>query len=432
MVDAAGRAPSLLVFSDDWGRHPSSCQHLIRELLPEHRVCWVNTIGTRTPKLDRATIQRAVEKLKQWRGTRRKRSRVEEKPSSDSPRCVESCVERSVAPQVFNPRMWPWFTRALDRRLNRMLLESQLQRTIAELPQPVVAVTTLPITADLVGRLPVEGWVYYCVDDFREWPGLDGRTLGRMEEHLVRKVDEIVVVSETLRSRMSHLGRESTLLTHGCDLDRWHVSARSAGSVSGVQSVPNTLLRASDRPILFWGVIDRRTDIALVRRLSEAIPDHRIVFVGPQQNPDPELLNLKNVECHPSVPFEALPQLAATASVLIMPYTDSPVTRAMQPLKLKEYLATGKPVVVRSLPATHEWSDCLDEASTPDAFAACVKERLKSGLPSSQWAARDRLKQESWSSKAKQLLERIEAAQVKASSPSSQSTARRLAELPRV
>lgn len=429
MVDAAPRAPSLLVFSDDWGRHPSSCQHLIRELLSRHRVCWVNTIGTRTPKLDRATLQRAVEKMKQWRGSRKKKSRATDK-HPEAVHTHESHIhETSATPDVFNPRMWPWFTRALDRRLNRMLLESQLQRAIAELPQPVVALTTLPITADLVGRLPVAGWVYYCVDDFREWPGLDGRTLGRMEEHLVRKVDEIVVVSETLRSRMEHLGRESMLLTHGCDLSRWQTSAGPAASVMGGHPAPNTILGATDRPIVFWGVIDRRTDVAFVRRLSEEVPDHRTVFVGPQQDPDPELLNLKNVECHPPVPFESLPQLAVSASVLIMPYNDSPVTRAMQPLKLKEYLATGKPVVVRSLPATREWADCLDEASTPAAFAALVKERLKSGLPSSQWMARERLKEESWKSKAGELLRRVEAALTNPRTASVQLAARQTAEL---
>jgi hypothetical protein len=59
------RAP-LLVFADDWGRHPSSAQHLIRCILPRRRVVWVNTIGTRKPKFDRATLHRGFEKLRQW------------------------------------------------------------------------------------------------------------------------------------------------------------------------------------------------------------------------------------------------------------------------------------------------------------------------------------------------------------------------------
>ena len=39
----------LIVFADDWGRHPSSSQHLVRELLPQYPTLWVNTVGTRRP-----------------------------------------------------------------------------------------------------------------------------------------------------------------------------------------------------------------------------------------------------------------------------------------------------------------------------------------------------------------------------------------------
>ena len=51
------------------------------------------------------------------------------------------------------------------------------------------------------------------------------------------------------------------------------------------------------------------------------------------------------------------------------------------PLKLREYLATGKPAVVRDLPATRPWADCADVAATPGEFTARVNERLAGGLP---------------------------------------------------
>ena len=76
------------------------------------------------------------------------------------------------------------------------------------------------------------------------------------------------------------------------------------------------------------------------------------------------------------------------------------MTRAMQPLKLKEYLATGRPAVVRDLPATRPWADCLDVAATPQDFAAAVQRRLATGLTANQWSARSRLADEDWSAKA--------------------------------
>src|SRR5205814_357991 len=119
--------------------------------------------------------------------------------------------------------------------------------------------------------------------------------------------------------------------------------------------------------VVFWGVIDRRMDVALVRRLAADLPQATIVLVGPEADPDPGLAAVPRVVRTGPVPLEELPAVARAAAVLIMPYADLPVTRAMQPLKLKEYLATGKPAVVTDLPAVRPWADCMDLADSPEA-----------------------------------------------------------------
>src|SRR5215831_12730057 len=95
---------SFVVFADDWGRHPSSCQHLFRQLIPRYRTFWVNTIGMRRPRFDLATLRRVVEKLRQW-GLRHRPESAPLPPNL----------------HVSNPRMWPWFSTPLDRGLNRFL-----------------------------------------------------------------------------------------------------------------------------------------------------------------------------------------------------------------------------------------------------------------------------------------------------------------------
>lgn len=284
---------------------------------------------------------------------------------------------------------------SIDSRAN-----SPATTALAEaLPTPPVAVTTLPLVADLVGLLPVRRWVYYCVDDFSEWPGLDGDTLLRMEEVLVRRADTLIAVSETLRDRLAGMGRASHLLTHGVDVEFWRQPP------SGV-TIPQ--LAQLERPlVVFWGVVDRRMDVAFVRRLDAEMTCGTLVFAGPESDPDPALGQCRRLVRLGSLPFEQLPALAHEAAVLIMPYADLPVTRAMQPLKLKEYLATGKPVVVRALPATREWADCLDVADTAEAFAQTIRERLTKGLPVSQQAERVRLTDESWSEKTRCVQEWI-------------------------
>jgi glycosyltransferase involved in cell wall biosynthesis len=349
----------------------------VGELLDRHGVTWVNTIGMRTPRLDLATVRRGWEKVRHW-------TRPPE-PREPLPANL----------RVVNPTMLPWFGNALGRWANRRLLVRQLAPLLRALPELPVAVTTIPIVADLVGLLPVRRWVYYCVDDFGLWPGLDQTTLQRMEARLLERADSAIAVSEVLQEKLRRMGRAAPLLTHGVDLDFW------ADPAPGVAPAR---LEGLPRPLIaFWGVVDRRMDLAFLRRLAGDLGQGTVVLAGPEADPDPTLDAVAGVVRLGPLPFAQLPCLARAASVLVMPYGDLPVTRAIQPLKLKEYLATGKPVVVRDLPANRVWADCLDLADSPEAFSQAVRLRLQTGLLPQQREARLRLAAESWAVKAREF-----------------------------
>lgn len=374
MTSLRKELPPLFVFADDWGRHPSSCQHLIRGLLPKYRVHWFNTIGMRPPRLDRVTFNRVTETLNRWvRGP--------------GPSIVPSS---GVHPLVIDPKMWPWFRSRLDRQLNATLLSSRITREVNRSGELPVMITTIPIVADLVGRIPAKRWVYYCVDDFGQWPGLDGIPLSTMEQELVRKADVLVAVSESLRDRLRSLGRNSHLLTHGVDFDHW-------SSPEG--TLPEPIAKLSRPLVVFWGVVDRRLDSSAIIRLADDLTEGTIVLVGPTQNPDRALYRHPRIVLPGPVTYEELPTLAREAAVLIMPYDELPVTRAIQPLKMKEYLATMCPVVVSSLPSTRHWADALDVTHSSVEFSCSVRTRIETGLPRTQADARSRLLVEGWQAK---------------------------------
>jgi glycosyltransferase involved in cell wall biosynthesis len=374
--------PPLFVFSDDWNRHPSSSQHLIRHLLDRFEVYWINTIGMRKPQWDLATVSRSFEKIRSW---------IRPQRGSEG---------RTDGPRVLNPRMWPSFSSVSDRKLNRVLLSWQLRSTIESLATPPMVITTLPIVEGLMGFLPVQRWVYYCTDDYGHWPGCDQKAQREMEERLVRRADVLIAVSENLQDKLARFGRKPYLLTHGVDLDFWKNGISTAnGALPELQGLQRPL-------IVFWGLIDRKMDVSFIKQLSADLSEGTLVMVGPEIDPDPALYSTPRLVHLPPFPFARLPQLAKAADVLIMPYADIPVIRASQPLKLKEYLAAGKPAVVRDVPANRAWSDCLDLVGTAEEFSQAVRLRLRVGLPEQQKLARQRLIHESWAQKA-QTLERL-------------------------
>jgi hypothetical protein len=406
----------LVVFSDDFGRHPSSCQHLVRQLLETNRDCcgggcvgcqryrvtWVNTLGTRTPELTLEDISRGLGKLRDWVG---RGSGAE----------VDYGLPRDLAGSltVLSPKMWPGFRRPWQRWLNAGAIAGAVDRELGgRAPgEERIAITTLPITADLVGRLDVDRWVYYCVDDFSVWPGLDSGVMQTMERELVGKVDEVVAVSGTLQKRIAGMGRQAGLLTHGIDRGHWGVGEErivggGARSRERLGEVPGWWPSGSGPVALFWGLIDRRLEFEWCRALSEAMGQRGgcLVLAGPEQNADGGLHELEHTVLPGAVGYDELPGLASLADVLVMPYVDAAVTRAMQPLKLKEYLSTDRPVVVRDLPATVGWGDCCDVVGDVGVFVETCLARAEGGLPGKQGLAREsRLAGESWSQKAREF-----------------------------
>jgi glycosyltransferase involved in cell wall biosynthesis len=370
------RCPPLLVFSDPWGRHPSSCQHLIRHLLRRTCVTWVEVIGMRRWRWDRHTLRRGLEQLRRWWHA----SVITAPPHS--------------APQVLRPRLWPSFRSRWARSFNA----AQLLRLLPVTHQPPVVLTTLPLVADLVGRFPARRWIYYCLDDYSAWPGWDGPTLRRCENALLPRIDRLILVNPLLGTRFAPYRLPTLLLTHGVDLEHFR------NPTSSWQPPPHI----PPPWIIYWGLIDTRLDLSMLHmlslRLRESSHPGSILLIGPREQPPPDLTQLPNLYILPKMDYQTLPAVGAAAHVLIAPYRNLPVTQAMQPLKFLEYLATGKPVVARRLPALLSWSDAADLVDTPDHFATCVLERLHTGLPPHQLHARRRLHAETWHAKA-ELLE---------------------------
>src|SRR5207244_1954436 len=149
-------------------------------------------------------------------------------------------------------------------------------------------VTTLPVTADLIGALPVRRWVYYCVDDFSRRPGLDQVALARMETALVRKVDRLIAAGPNLQERLARMGRSACLVSHGVDLEFWRQPTPLSIDLPFLNNLPRPLA-------VFWGLLDRRMDVAWVQRLGQEMSSGSIVLAGPENDADPRLHALPRV-----------------------------------------------------------------------------------------------------------------------------------------
>jgi UDP-galactopyranose mutase len=150
-------------------------------------------------------------------------------------------------------------------------------------------------------------------------------------------------------------------------------------------SLPETQLAPEllrlPHPILgYYGVIDERTDLDLIRELAAARPDWSIVMVGPVAKINPgELPQAPNLHWIGRQPYERLPAFLKGFDVCIMPFARNGATRYISPTKTLEFMAAHKPIVSTPVPdVVANWSDVVrvagDASHVARAIEACLEE----------------------------------------------------------
>ncbi|MFW9268249.1 glycosyltransferase family 1 protein [Pseudomonas sp. NR3] len=130
----------------------------------------------------------------------------------------------------------------------------------------------------------------------------------------------------------------------------------------------------------FFGVIDERFDIDLVRELATQRPEWQIVLIGPVVKIDPDTLpRSPNIHYLGAKQYEELPAYLAGWDVALMPFALNESTRFISPTKTPEYLAGGCPVVstpIRDVVNGYGGSGVVAIADSPQAFIEAIQAAL--------------------------------------------------------
>lgn len=377
-----------VVFADDWGRHPSSCQHLFKRILPKADVLWVNTVGLRTPRLSLYDLRRSLEILRGW--LLPPKAKQVENPSAaaseQQPSARQSLTHPSATqPQPANPRvtrpiMLPFFHWRWADKLNQFLIRRHVEKTVMAFAcgKPLVLVSALPIIPDLF-RSPI--WarkVYYCVDDFTTWPGVSGDTMLRLEEALIPHCDVVIATSQGLLETRGPKAPRATLLTHGVDAAHFG-QARMQKPHPDFANLPQPVLG-------MFGSFDKRVDAGILLDLAKRYPHGTVMALGPVDRDLGEFSGHANLRFPGPKAYADLPACIAAFDVLILPYVIDASTDKINPLKLKEYLATGKPVVTTPLPEARRLAEFCRVVDR-DHFAAAVADALQEASQQSSAAS---------------------------------------------
>jgi glycosyltransferase involved in cell wall biosynthesis len=388
----APEVPSYVCFAaQDWWYHnrAHSDFQLIRRVAAHRKVLVVNSIGMRMPMPGRSTqtARRILRKLGSI-------ARFIRRPLPDVPGF-----------HVMSPLPFPFYGKAWQRRLGAALVRAQVRTVCLALGirRPVIVVT-IPTAWDVVRPMRKRKLLFNRSDLHSAFPEADNTVIASLEKELLTNADRVLYVSHALQEAESALaGERGHFLDHGVDVEHFRHT----------EELPADLAAIPGPRIGFFGSLDDYlVDFELLERIASELPDASLVLIGDATRSMEQFDKYPNVHVLGFQPYERIPAYGSGFDIALMPWLANEWIRFANPIKLKEYLALGLPVVSTEFREADNYRDVIRVAGDHGEVLELLVRTLADGGPGSPAQRRAAVLAASWEARAAELMALAEAPSV--------------------
>jgi glycosyltransferase involved in cell wall biosynthesis len=376
------RDANIVCFGKDWSDHPTSVNHVMNELAAHNRVLWLNSIGSRAPTFTSGRdLRKILRKLASF---------------ADGPTQVKDTM------WVYTPIVLPFPHSRLAVRVNREILKRSLALVRRRLGMKDFQLWSFyPTPVEYVGKLGESLSVYYVVDAWDHLPGMGMTQTRRLDEEFVRRADVVFATARSLVDLKRPLNPETHLASHG--VDHAHFSEALVPSTP----VPADVSGLGKPVIGFFGLIQEWVDQDLICLLARRHPEWAIVIIGNANCDVSKLREVSNIHLLGGRDYKTLPQYCRGFDAGIIPFKVNELTRHVNPIKLREYLSAGLPVVSTAMPEVEYYRHLCSVAKTPDEFVAFVERELAEDTPARRKERSNAMASEQWKDVVNQVGDHV-------------------------
>jgi len=373
---------TILCFASGYDAPPTSKHHVMHILAEHNTVLWVNYHASRAPTASASDLARIARKLRQvFAGLKNPRPNL----------------------YVLTPMVIPLPASRLARKLNRAMLVGQIRRALRKVRGgPVQLWSFTPDVAYLLGRFGEEKVLYYCVDDHASFTGYDRGQVLRDEQELCRRADMVVTTSMALQEAKKPWNPNTVLVPHGVDYEHFsRAVAEDLPEPADIAAIPHPRLG-------FFGLIRDWVNLDMLAEVASRRAGWHFVLIGDADSN----VNLGKYAAVPNMhflgrrPYADLPAYCRAFDVGLIPFKINELTLAVNPIKLREYLAAGLPVVSTPMPEAKLYEHLIHVADSADPSLAAIEACLaENGGSRTQRSAA--MKQETWPKKVETICDRL-------------------------
>jgi glycosyltransferase involved in cell wall biosynthesis len=373
---------NIICFAKDWNEDPTSIHHVMRLLAEQNRVLWINSIATRSPNLT----------------SRRDLGKIGKKLCS----FTQGPVQAGENLWVYTPIVLPFPHSQLAVRLNQLILRRTIQRLRKQLRMEEFQLWTfLPTVADYVGRLGESLVVYYCTDEWSQFSYVNGPRMAAAENRLLERADVVFATARSLVENRRPKNPNTFLATHGVDFDQF------SQALDPATPIPDDLA-ALPRPVLgFYGTIHDWIDFDLLAYLAERHPEWSFALIGQAHVDVSGLTRFPNVHFLGRKSHRELPRYCKGFAAGLIPYVLNERILHVNPIKLREYLCAGLPVVSTALPEVEMYRQLCHIGDSRESFERGIAQALQSDTPELRRERSEAMRAETWHRKVADIGETV-------------------------
>jgi len=374
---------NIICIASNWFFDPTSKHQVMKLLAEQNHILWINYHGSRRVTASAGDLKTVVNRLGQF-----------------------LAGPRQVAPTitVLTPIVLPLPSSPCVRRLNGWTLVRQIRRALRRLgPRPVQVWSFAPDVSFLAGQFTEERLVYYCVDEFSEFAGYHAPTIRSQERELIGRADLVVTTSQRLLASKRSLHPQTHLVTHGVDCDHF------SRATDPTMPIPDDVADLPHPILGFFGLIQEWVDLDLLAEVARRRPDWSVVLIGELRVDRKPAAKPPNLHFLGRRAYDDLPGYCRAFDVGLIPFRVNELTLNVNPIKLREYLAAGLPVVSTPLPEVAAYAPMVEIADGVDAFVDACDRALAADNPEQVHHRQAAMRAETWRAKVEHLSQLVEA-----------------------
>lgn len=286
------------------------------------------------------------------------------------PKSFDRYVPEAWLPEIYRPA---W--------LSQMLFRARLKRAWRRLDAFNCNTRVLhlwhPKFENALDIVPYDLSLYHIDDEYAFTS--DAPLVGVQEARVLRRVDQVFAISPLLMERKGGINPHMAFAPEGVDFRLYATRVPE----------PMDLAPIRHPRIGYTGQLKLQLHWPLLRDLARRHPEWSFVFVGPrkplqkaQESIVDEMASLANVHLLGPKTVTDLAPYPQHFDVCIMPYTVDGYTNNIYPLKLHEYLASGRPVVGSPTRSLKDFSQVITLASNLEEWSAALAAALDPSIAS--------------------------------------------------